>query len=83
MSGVNNPRQQRKHPCYQCEDRHIGCHSECDAYKQWCEKNEKMKKDIFEQKQLDIAIVESHINRRMRMGGKKMTYREFRKREKK
>lgn len=22
-------------PCYQCEDRHMGCHSQCEKYKEY------------------------------------------------
>ena len=24
-------------PCYKCEDRHVGCHSACERYKEFCE----------------------------------------------
>lgn len=25
----------RDGPCYGCQDRHAGCHAECDKYKDW------------------------------------------------
>lgn len=24
-----------KAPCHKCEERHIGCHSECERYQRW------------------------------------------------
>lgn len=29
-----------KSPCYNCPDRHQGCHSECEKYKEYRAKNE-------------------------------------------
>ena len=32
-------------PCYECPDRHVGCHSECDRYKEFaCKKREASQK---------------------------------------
>jgi hypothetical protein len=27
-------------PCHYCENRHLGCHSECEAYVNYCRENE-------------------------------------------
>ena len=26
---------EQNNPCYQCPDRHVGCHSECEKYQTW------------------------------------------------
>ena len=31
-------------PCTVCEERFVGCHSECDAYKRWRAEHNKAKK---------------------------------------
>lgn len=33
----------KKKPCYKCEDRAIGCHSDCDKYLNYCKWNEELK----------------------------------------
>jgi len=30
-------------PCKDCQNRHMGCHSECEAYNQFVKDNEKVK----------------------------------------
>lgn len=30
-------------PCFNCDERKIGCHSTCERYKEWCIKNEQIK----------------------------------------
>ena len=34
-------------PCYQCKDRHQGCHAECETYREWDEANEKARQKNF------------------------------------
>lgn len=36
-------------PCKDCKDRKVGCHSECDRYKQFTIENEKLKQYVKEQ----------------------------------
>lgn len=36
-------------PCRGCEDRKVGCHSQCDRYKEFVSENEKLKRFIKEQ----------------------------------
>lgn len=31
-------------PCYRCEDRYLGCHSDCDRYKAFCREREEIRK---------------------------------------
>lgn len=33
-----------KCPCYQCEERHIGCHSDCRRYLDWKAENDAARK---------------------------------------
>ena len=37
-------------PCYKCSDRVVGCHSICDEYQDFLEKNRNEKKRINEEK---------------------------------
>lgn len=39
--------------CYKCKDRHVGCHSECDKYKELKDKVEEEKKNIRDRKKVD------------------------------
>lgn len=41
--------------CYKCEDRHLGCHSECERYKQERERYEK-------QKEIEKKAKERHMD---------------------
>lgn len=41
--------------CYKCEDRHLGCHSECERYKQEREQYEK-------QKEIEKKAKEHHMD---------------------
>lgn len=33
-------------PCYQCDEREVGCHGKCDAYKEYTELNETHKQNV-------------------------------------
>lgn len=33
-------------PCYQCEERFVGCHSSCEKFGTWSENNKKNKREI-------------------------------------
>ena len=37
-------------PCISCQNRHVGCHSSCVDYKQWCDSNAKVKKEASKNK---------------------------------
>lgn len=32
-------------PCYQCDEREVGCHSECGKYKEYIAENEQRKEE--------------------------------------
>lgn len=40
-------------PCYECKDRHDGCHSSCEAYKAYRENKTNKNAAIRKNKQLD------------------------------
>lgn len=33
-------------PCYQCEERFVGCHSSCEKFGSWSENHKKNKREI-------------------------------------
>lgn len=33
-------------PCYQCEERFVGCHSSCEKFSTWSENHKKNKREI-------------------------------------
>lgn len=41
----------RRNNCYRCKDRKLGCHDYCQKYKEFVEKNEKIKADVKKDKQ--------------------------------
>lgn len=44
-------------PCYQCQDRRLGCHDECRRYKEYAKKNakERIKRRFQENKNIVTA----------------------------
>ena len=36
-------------PCRDCQDRKLGCHSECDKYKDWSEWNQQQRDKLHRQ----------------------------------
>ncbi len=65
----------KKSPCYKCPDRHAGCHSECERYKEYHEKNKKrleLKKEEFNrenpEKDYKLTMYQKHLKND---GGKK------------
>lgn len=57
MSGI-------KVPCHNCEQRHIGCHSECEAYANYCKENAE-KQALIYSKKAEEAEVCKYIASRM------------------
>ena len=47
-------------PCYKCEEREIGCHSECGRYGKWVEEIHRMNKLISKERNLD-ALATGHV----------------------
>ena len=46
-------------PCKNCKDRHQGCHSECEAYKELDEANEKARQENFKNNEILGFILKS------------------------
>lgn len=56
-------------PCYNCSERHVGCHGECDRYASFFKARREANKEIFEQKELNMASVDL-VRRQARRVGK-------------
>ena len=48
----------RKAPCYQCEIRHVGCHSTCELYNSWKSDREEVKRQIREAEEREQTLIE-------------------------
>lgn len=58
--------------CYQCEDRHVGCHVDCEAYNEFVKKREERRKIIHDARaKQDISYtgVMLHESRRKKKKG--------------
>ena len=53
-------------PCKDCADRHIGCHSECDGYKEWKEQEGKRKTDAVQTYRYERAVEDYEIKERIK-----------------
>lgn len=51
-----------KAPCKNCEDRHVGCHSDCVGYKIWLEEYNKVKEIKHKEQLLDFECRSYIIN---------------------
>ena len=51
-------------PCRDCENRHVGCHSDCEKYKEFVIANEERKEAIRKGKEMDRFFV-SNASRRL------------------
>lgn len=56
-------------PCKDCADRHSGCHSECDRYKDYKSNRAAAKKWIKQQSEADSIGCERGIKMRRKSGG--------------
>ena len=50
-----------KNPCYCCKERRHKCHSKCERYKEYCEKNEFAKKE----RHMDEAVICYQVDQKM------------------
>lgn len=60
-----------KYPCKDCNDRHVGCHSECDKYNEKKEENDKRKKAMYEQYMNSSTITRLEVNMKRSMTHRK------------
>lgn len=62
-------------PCYKCEDRHVGCHSTCEKYKEFCKECAVIRNKIYaarsEQKMMDDFQFRCVERTKKRLGSKK------------
>lgn len=58
--------------CYQCPDRHLGCHSECEVYKEFSAENQRIKdlKYNTEYEKYTLAKLKEEDKTRLRVGKK-------------
>lgn len=60
--------------CYRCTERRVGCHSECEKYRKWCEAEQKRKsaEDAadYNQRLHDDYVLKSKERYKKRMGKK-------------
>ena len=47
-------------PCYKCDDRSIGCHSQCEKYIKWAGDKRELNKIITRERNID-ALVIGHV----------------------
>lgn len=52
--------------CRDCTERHLGCHSTCERYKQDCVERAKLKAKIAKSNQYDAYAKDIHATRRNR-----------------
>lgn len=50
-----------KAPCFECDERHKGCHSQCETYRTFIVANEKFREWRKLQKDIDHTISENAI----------------------
>lgn len=52
-------------PCKDCEERRVGCHSDCEKYKTWRKVKDKQYKEELEKRRCDIEY-EHYVKTRQR-----------------
>ena len=52
-------------PCRNCEDRYIGCHCECQAYKDYCTENAELNNIINSAKETE-AVLRGYTNHKIK-----------------
>jgi hypothetical protein len=55
---MNNP------PCYKCESRKVGCHSECERYKEYQSSRKVLNYTIYAKKQEERDIAEFRLGKK-------------------
>lgn len=60
-----------RNDCIDCTERRIGCHSECDRYKDYVEKGNAIKRARFEEAQRNKGSIAYERNTLRKLRGKK------------
>lgn len=59
-------------PCYHCEERHEGCHSDCERYAEWNEKHQavmdRKAKDKTAKDMVDRFMIDNSARRKKYKG---------------
>lgn len=50
-------------PCLFCDERHVGCHTECDKYKAYTKERKAYREHITKQKVEENQLEEIELNR--------------------
>ena len=53
-------------PCKNCKDRHQGCHSECEHYKEWSKVRDKVRAERMKEAETTDFILHSKPPRRIK-----------------
>ena len=68
-------------PCKDCEERRVGCHSDCEKYKKWRKAKDEQYKEELEKRRSDIEY-EHYVKSRQRKIRDKRVISEKQKRSK-
>lgn len=52
-----------KPPCKDCKDRHVGCHGDCERYKQYKAELEAAKAEIYGEPEQKLMLREMELKR--------------------
>lgn len=58
-------------PCYNCNERHVGCHGKCDRYASFFDSRRKANNENFDKKEVEMASIE-RVRRSVRRAGKNL-----------
>ena len=58
-------------PCYNCQEREVGCHSRCDKYKEWTAQLEKSKESKRQEQRLRDLEFNYKKDKHRRLTGKR------------
>lgn len=74
MSVVRVQRTRDNVPCHRCEERHPGCHAECEKYKAYKERHNEQKEQIDREKRAETNytayMIKSGVKQKKKMGKK-------------
>lgn len=53
-------------PCKDCKERHVGCHAECEMYKEYAEENRRRHDEAMKRFQIEQGLEAAEIIRQTR-----------------
>lgn len=56
-----------KNPCYQCSERRVGCHANCERHAEWRAAHKKEKDREYAEKERDRLLIEHVITEKERI----------------